>query len=186
MPHIKTYCRVDRSTGALAWVLLTSANLSKAAWGDMRSNGTQLFIRSYELGILLLPCDFAPSAPRTMYPKQFLDTRYADAPSHLWCPLPYDLPLHPYRSGTGVRDAQHAPLTGTGRPHVGRRPGVRGAGPARQVMEHGCIPARVIAWHATSAKSEMSRGRLAGHKEEHGREDLQLATGAQRVRSLRQ
>ena len=35
--------------------ILTSSNLSKAAWGQLQKQGTQLFIRSYEAGILLLP-----------------------------------------------------------------------------------------------------------------------------------
>jgi tyrosyl-DNA phosphodiesterase-1 len=32
-----------------------SANLSKAAWGVLEKKGTQLRIRSYEIGVLLLP-----------------------------------------------------------------------------------------------------------------------------------
>ncbi|XP_021258024.1 tyrosyl-DNA phosphodiesterase 1 isoform X4 [Numida meleagris] len=34
------------------------ANLSKAAWGALEKNGTQLMIRSYELGVLFLPSAF--------------------------------------------------------------------------------------------------------------------------------
>ena len=110
MPHIKSYSRVDKKSGALSWVLVTSANLSKAAWGEMRSNGTQLFIRSYEMGILFVPRDVSPSA--TMYPKQLLNTRYGDDASLVWCPLPFDLPLQPYRHGTGLQ--MHALLKAEG------------------------------------------------------------------------
>lgn len=53
MPHIKTYARYNGQK--LAWLLLTSANLSKAAWGALQKNGSQLMIRSYELGVLFLP-----------------------------------------------------------------------------------------------------------------------------------
>ncbi|XP_073005062.1 tyrosyl-DNA phosphodiesterase 1 isoform X1 [Typha latifolia] len=53
MPHIKTYTR--HSGQDIAWFLLTSANLSKAAWGALQKNNTQLMIRSYELGVLFLP-----------------------------------------------------------------------------------------------------------------------------------
>ncbi|XP_078436994.1 tyrosyl-DNA phosphodiesterase-like protein isoform X2 [Wolffia australiana] len=53
MPHIKSYTRY--SGQRLAWFLLTSANLSKAAWGALQKNNSQLFIRSYELGVLFLP-----------------------------------------------------------------------------------------------------------------------------------
>ncbi|KAJ0983320.1 hypothetical protein J5N97_011575 [Dioscorea zingiberensis] len=53
MPHIKTYARYNGQN--LAWFLLTSANLSKAAWGALQKNNSQLMIRSYELGVLFLP-----------------------------------------------------------------------------------------------------------------------------------
>ncbi|MED6192928.1 tyrosyl-DNA phosphodiesterase 1, variant 2 [Stylosanthes scabra] len=53
MPHIKTFTRYSGQN--LAWFLLTSANLSKAAWGALQKNNTQFMIRSYELGVLFLP-----------------------------------------------------------------------------------------------------------------------------------
>ncbi|CAL9121280.1 unnamed protein product [Musa textilis] len=53
MPHIKTYTRYNGQN--LAWFLLTSANLSKAAWGALQKNNSQLMVRSYELGVLFLP-----------------------------------------------------------------------------------------------------------------------------------
>ncbi|XVF27815.1 hypothetical protein REPUB_Repub14bG0141400 [Reevesia pubescens] len=55
MPHIKTYTRYKGQK--LAWFFLTSANLSKAAWGALQKNNSQLMIRSYELGVLFLPSD---------------------------------------------------------------------------------------------------------------------------------
>ncbi len=54
-PHIKSYLSLSPSTRKVDWMLLTSANLSKAAWGETEKNGTQTHIRSYELGVLLLP-----------------------------------------------------------------------------------------------------------------------------------
>ncbi|CAM0146194.1 unnamed protein product [Urochloa decumbens] len=53
MPHIKTFTRYNGQN--IAWFLLTSSNLSKAAWGALQKNNTQLMIRSYELGVLFLP-----------------------------------------------------------------------------------------------------------------------------------
>lgn len=53
MPHIKTFLR--HRGNDVAWCLLTSANLSKAAWGSLQRNDTQLMVRSYELGVLFLP-----------------------------------------------------------------------------------------------------------------------------------
>uniref|UniRef100_G3QEJ3 Tyrosyl-DNA phosphodiesterase 1 n=1 Tax=Gorilla gorilla gorilla TaxID=9595 RepID=G3QEJ3_GORGO len=61
MPHIKTYMRPSPDFSKIAWFLVTSANLSKAAWGALEKNGTQLMIRSYELGVLFLPSAFAPA-----------------------------------------------------------------------------------------------------------------------------
>jgi tyrosyl-DNA phosphodiesterase-1 len=52
MPHIKTFTRYNGQD--IAWFLLTSANLSKAAWGALQKNNTQLMIRSYEVD------DFVP------------------------------------------------------------------------------------------------------------------------------
>ena len=63
MPHIKTYLRlvehdtndISSSTPTLPtawWYLLTSSNLSRAAWGDYQKKNTQLMIRSYELGVI--------------------------------------------------------------------------------------------------------------------------------------
>lgn len=39
----------------MPWFLLTSANLSKAAWGQLQKNDSQLRILSYEMGVLFLP-----------------------------------------------------------------------------------------------------------------------------------
>ena len=49
-PHIKTYSRSRQQEAA--FVLLTSANLSAAAWGELQKGGSQLAVRHYELGLL--------------------------------------------------------------------------------------------------------------------------------------
>lgn len=38
----------------LDWFCLTSKNLSQAAWGVLQSGGTKLYLKSYELGVLLI------------------------------------------------------------------------------------------------------------------------------------
>ena len=55
-PHIKTYGRVAQSQ-MFDWFILTSANLSKAAWGaqEGKSPNIGLRIRNYEAGVLLDP-----------------------------------------------------------------------------------------------------------------------------------
>ncbi|RLN73418.1 hypothetical protein BBJ28_00011924 [Nothophytophthora sp. Chile5] len=58
MPHIKTYARFDprdEKAGTLDWAIMTSSNMSKAAWGAFQKNKTQFMIRSYELGVMFLP-----------------------------------------------------------------------------------------------------------------------------------
>ncbi len=61
-PHLASarakHCAIwlyNRRGNELAWVLLGSHNLSQAAWGALEKNETQLHIRHYELGVLLLP-----------------------------------------------------------------------------------------------------------------------------------
>ena len=44
-------CRDKR----LAYLLLGSHNLSRAAWGVLQHEGARLYIQHYELGVLLLP-----------------------------------------------------------------------------------------------------------------------------------
>ncbi|XP_050094176.1 probable tyrosyl-DNA phosphodiesterase isoform X4 [Anopheles aquasalis] len=87
MPHIKTYCRWSHR--GLYWFLLTSANLSKSAWGVYNKAGRfekPLRINSYEAGVLFLPKllldeDFFPMEADKKHP-QF--------------PMPYDVPIIPY------------------------------------------------------------------------------------------
>lgn len=55
LPHIKSYGSLTQDRQALHWFLLTSANLSQAAWGSYGVSCKQprsLFVRSYELGVV--------------------------------------------------------------------------------------------------------------------------------------
>ncbi|CAN6690048.1 unnamed protein product [Malus baccata var. baccata] len=118
MPHIKTFMRYNGQK--LAWFLLTSANLSKAAWGALQKNNSQLMIRSYELGILFLPrktCSFGfsctsngvPSKDKsglsetseasrtTLVTLNWQGNRNTDSSSEvIKLPVPYELPPQPY------------------------------------------------------------------------------------------
>ena len=86
MPHIKTYARYDAASGHVAWCMVGSHNLSGAAWGVLptpreRDDG-QLYIRSFELSVLMLP------SLELQYLKR---GRTFDAPSGRWraiSPLP--------------------------------------------------------------------------------------------------
>lgn len=87
MPHIKTYQRW--SDKKLFWYILTSANLSKAAWGALSKSKTShtLRISNYEAGVLFLP-------------KFVTDTSYfsMDDSDHTTPTFPsvYDIPLTKY------------------------------------------------------------------------------------------
>ncbi|XP_062863095.1 tyrosyl-DNA phosphodiesterase 1 isoform X2 [Trichomycterus rosablanca] len=92
MPHIKTYMRVSPDFSQLAWFLVTSANLSKAAWGALEKNNTQMMVRSYELGVLYLPTAFNMSTfpvEKNIFPASSSSTGF---------PVPFDLPPHRYSS----------------------------------------------------------------------------------------
>ncbi|XP_060191002.1 tyrosyl-DNA phosphodiesterase 1 isoform X1 [Lycium barbarum] len=115
MPHIKTFLRYNGQS--LAWLLLTSSNLSKAAWGSLQKNNSQLMIRSYELGVLFLPssvkraCRF--SCTNNGYPSEDGTSMHEgkkiklvtlawqgkgndDDSEVIKLPVPYELPPKPY------------------------------------------------------------------------------------------
>ncbi|XP_014446888.1 tyrosyl-DNA phosphodiesterase 1 [Tupaia chinensis] len=91
MPHIKTYMRPSPDFSEIAWFLVTSANLSKAAWGALEKNGTQLMIRSYELGVLFLPSAFGLDSFKVK--QKFFSGSHGPTASF---PVPYDLPPELY------------------------------------------------------------------------------------------
>ncbi|XP_077941017.1 tyrosyl-DNA phosphodiesterase 1 isoform X1 [Gasterosteus aculeatus] len=85
MPHIKTYMRASPDFTQLAWFLVTSANLSKAAWGALEKKNTQVMVRSYELGVLYVPSAFNMKTfpvQRNPFPVS----------SSAGFPVPFDLP----------------------------------------------------------------------------------------------
>uniref|UniRef100_A0A3Q2ZCS4 Tyrosyl-DNA phosphodiesterase 1 n=1 Tax=Kryptolebias marmoratus TaxID=37003 RepID=A0A3Q2ZCS4_KRYMA len=90
MPHIKTYMRVSPDFTQLAWFLVTSANLSKAAWGALEKNNTQMMVRSYELGVLFVPSAFnMKTFPVDKNP-------FPVSSSTSGFPVPFDLPPSSY------------------------------------------------------------------------------------------
>ncbi|KAL2244896.1 UNVERIFIED_CONTAM: Tyrosyl-DNA phosphodiesterase 1 [Sesamum indicum] len=121
MPHIKTFTRYNGQN--LAWLLLTSANLSKAAWGALQKNNSQLMIRSYELGVLFLPfsrkhgCAFSCTDDGHISEDKLTASRSSEAKklklvTLAWnenqneelsevikLPVPYELPPRPYSPG---------------------------------------------------------------------------------------
>lgn len=55
-PHIKTYIRFSSSSHkTIDWMLVTSANLSKQAWGENINTAGEVRICSYEIGVIVWP-----------------------------------------------------------------------------------------------------------------------------------
>ncbi len=95
VPHIKSFLRYDASDRTLAWALLGSHNLSQAAWGKLEKAGSQLYVKSYELGVLLTATTSAP----LIAPSQ-VDAAATSGlpPGRVLVPLPYSLPPVRYTS----------------------------------------------------------------------------------------
>lgn len=86
MPHIKSYCRYSDEEG-IYWFVLTSANMSKSAWGVKR--GGTLNINSYEAGVAFFPRLILNKEVFPMKPQQ----QQGGDPIFK---LPFDVPLVPY------------------------------------------------------------------------------------------
>lgn len=63
-PHIKTYMRVSEKADRIRWILLSSANLSKQAWGNVNQEGA-FWDQSYEIGVLLTPAHYEEKKDET-------------------------------------------------------------------------------------------------------------------------
>ncbi|KAI2621252.1 phospholipase D/nuclease [Hypoxylon sp. NC1633] len=99
-PHIKTYIRYNDNK-SIDWALLTSANVSKQAWGEAASSTNQTRIASWEIGVLFWPGLFADDA-------KMVGTFATDVPAVedvkdgdgllVGLRIPYSLPLQRYAS----------------------------------------------------------------------------------------
>lgn len=90
MPHIKTYCRVSPCLTKLAWFLITSANISKSAWGGNLQKDRSVYVRSYEAGVLFVPKFFNED--------HFEIQTTLNSENKKVFPFMYDLPLTEYKS----------------------------------------------------------------------------------------
>jgi tyrosyl-DNA phosphodiesterase-1 len=93
----------------IQWMLVTSSNLSKQAWGEAMNLAGDIRICSYEIGVLIWPGLFGQKA--AMVPSFKRDTPLAiDANEGIetlvGIRMPYDLPLVPYGN-------DHNPWCGT-------------------------------------------------------------------------
>lgn len=103
VPHMKTYFQTNSTTETLHWFVLTSHNLSKAAWGEIQTSsrygGRRLFVRHWELGVFLSPQLLGASEllPWSSSERK----RYSTESKICTIPIPYD--LYPKVYGQGDR-----------------------------------------------------------------------------------
>jgi tyrosyl-DNA phosphodiesterase-1 len=117
-PHIKTYVRFsDDRHETIDWAMVTSANLSKQAWGDVVNKKDEIWIQSWEAGVVVWPDLFSVSDTTNeavMVPVFGKDIpgpkdlsiaevdmvvgKYGvrEAKTIVGFRMPYDLPLSPY------------------------------------------------------------------------------------------
>ncbi|KAF2824272.1 phospholipase D/nuclease [Ophiobolus disseminans] len=110
-PHIKVYVRFgDHDHKTIDWAMLTSANLSKQAWGDVVNKKDEIWIQSWEAGVVVWPALLAEedAAKETIMvpvfgkdmpgPEDVVGIEGANSKTVVGFRMPYDLPLSPYAS----------------------------------------------------------------------------------------
>ncbi|OTB12734.1 hypothetical protein K445DRAFT_25446 [Daldinia sp. EC12] len=95
-PHIKTYIRYNENK-SIDWAMLTSANISRQAWGEA-ANAGQIRIASWEIGVLVWPELFEDGAKmvatlKTDMPRK--DDLEGEEPL-VGLRVPYSFPLQKY------------------------------------------------------------------------------------------
>jgi tyrosyl-DNA phosphodiesterase-1 len=101
-PHIKTFIRFsDDSCDRIDWTLVTSANLSKQAWGEMANKQGDVNIKSFEIGVLVCPQWLGDEGEKVaMVPVFKKDKPEMDVLEGvdrvIGVRMPYDLPLTLY------------------------------------------------------------------------------------------
>ena len=98
MPHIKTFSRASADGKVLDWSILTSCNISRAAWGAIQKEGTQFCIKSWEMGILFTPSTLRSSSSSQL-PKLVTTQHRSGDSNEFVVPLPYALPTQKYSDG---------------------------------------------------------------------------------------
>ncbi|GAP82857.1 putative tyrosyl-DNA phosphodiesterase [Rosellinia necatrix] len=110
-PHIKTYIRYSSgaaaSSPAIDWALLTSANVSKQAWGEATNRAGEVRIASWEVGVLVWPALLAGDAGARMVGTFKTDVPAGDEGDGeeeggspvVGLRMPYNLPLRKYGDG---------------------------------------------------------------------------------------
>ena len=95
-PHIKTYIRYNDQS--IDWAMVTSANLSKQAWGEAAASSGEMRISSWEIGVMVWPALFGQDAKMVSTFQSDVPTEAEDrsAGTIVGLRIPYNLPLQPY------------------------------------------------------------------------------------------
>jgi len=112
-PHIKTYIRYGgKSEQTIDWALVTSANLSKQAWGEAVGSTGEMRVSSYEIGVLVWPGLYAEDATMrgTFLTDSLEEGEVEERKAAVALRMPYNLPLQAYGKGEvpWVATASHA------------------------------------------------------------------------------
>jgi tyrosyl-DNA phosphodiesterase-1 len=102
-PHIKTYIRYN-DEGSIDWALLTSANLSKQAWGEATKPSGELRVASWEIGVLVWPELFGKDVSmigtfRSDTPREQPGSKTGKEKTLIGVRIPYSVPLQGYSTG---------------------------------------------------------------------------------------
>jgi len=111
VPHIKTYYQFNADQGSMDWFVVTSHNMSRAAWGDIQNSRQfgerRLFVRHWELGVFVSPrtlgvdrlvpwCPLTASGARL---GRLEGGGHGGGPAVATVPLPYKVVPDPYEPG---------------------------------------------------------------------------------------
>ncbi|TWU76495.1 hypothetical protein ED733_007402 [Metarhizium rileyi] len=104
-PHVKTYIRYNEE-GSIDWAMLTSANISKQAWGEVSKPSGEMRVASWEMGVLVWPGlfgkdvsmvgTFLSDVPKVQADS---DSDAGDGRVLIGVRIPYSLPLQRYGAG---------------------------------------------------------------------------------------
>ncbi|ODA76325.1 hypothetical protein RJ55_08170 [Drechmeria coniospora] len=94
-PHIKTYIRYN-SQGLVDWALLTSANLSKQAWGEAAKGSGEMRIASWEIGVLVWPGLYGEEGVMVGTFSSDRPAESEDGKAVVGVRVPYGIPLQRY------------------------------------------------------------------------------------------
>ncbi|KXJ85808.1 tyrosyl-DNA phosphodiesterase [Microdochium bolleyi] len=105
-PHIKTYIRYHKDSNTIDWALLTSANISKQAWGEAGNAAGDIRIASWEIGVMVWPELLTDDPAAKMVGSFTTDTPSQDdvvqddndkaTSTIVGLRIPYNLPLRRY------------------------------------------------------------------------------------------